>query len=197
MEILTMIGVQKCQFLAKSENWTNTYAYCSSKLIVNNECLACKHSFDFLLINHITNIVWFNIDFIKLITQRCPRPILPLVVLPLCKSFYDILRENLCLNISEPNFFQNELDQLIMYRYFNVMILFKLHIHFDTIKGFYLWNKYKILNTRNALKIYPIIFSLNEKEFRKYIVVVIICIIRVIIRIISNIARKILWIISN
>ena len=39
IEIMTMIGVQKCQFLAKSENGTNAYAYFSSKLIVNNECL--------------------------------------------------------------------------------------------------------------------------------------------------------------
>ena len=26
VEIMTMIGVQNCQFLAKSENWTNAYA---------------------------------------------------------------------------------------------------------------------------------------------------------------------------
>ena len=46
IKILTMIGVQKCQFLGKKENWTNAYAYCSSKLIVNNECLVYIHSFN-------------------------------------------------------------------------------------------------------------------------------------------------------
>ena len=53
MEILTIIGVQKCQFSAKSEILSNAYAYCSRKLIVNNECLAYIHSLDFPLIIHI------------------------------------------------------------------------------------------------------------------------------------------------
>ena len=48
VEILIMIGVQKCQFLAKPENSTNAYAYCSSKLIVNNECLVYVYSLDFI-----------------------------------------------------------------------------------------------------------------------------------------------------
>ena len=34
IEILTMIGVQKFQFLTKSENWTNVYTCCSCILIV-------------------------------------------------------------------------------------------------------------------------------------------------------------------
>ena len=62
IEILTMIGVQKCQFLAKSENWTNSSAYCSSKLNVNNECLVYIHSLDFNLIINITKIIQFNIS---------------------------------------------------------------------------------------------------------------------------------------
>ena len=37
-EILTVISVQKCQFLAISENWTNVYACFSFNLIINNEC---------------------------------------------------------------------------------------------------------------------------------------------------------------
>ena len=50
MEILTIIGVQKCQILVKSENWTNVYAFVSSKLIVINECLAYIHSLTFFLL---------------------------------------------------------------------------------------------------------------------------------------------------
>ena len=34
LEILTMISVQKCQFLAKSEDWTKVYLCCSCKLIL-------------------------------------------------------------------------------------------------------------------------------------------------------------------
>ena len=33
------VGLQKCQFLAKIENWTNVYAFCSRKLIIINEYL--------------------------------------------------------------------------------------------------------------------------------------------------------------
>ena len=62
IEILTMIGVQKCQFLAISENLTNAYAYRSSKLIVYNECLVYVHSLDFPLIILITKIVRFHIS---------------------------------------------------------------------------------------------------------------------------------------
>ena len=50
IEILTMIGVQKCQFLVKSESLTNAYACCSCKWIINNECLVYIHSLDFPLI---------------------------------------------------------------------------------------------------------------------------------------------------
>ena len=65
MEILTILGVLKCQFLlnlAKSENWTNAYAYWLNKLIVNNECLAYIHSLDFPLIIHIIKILQFHIS---------------------------------------------------------------------------------------------------------------------------------------
>ena len=64
IEIMTMIGVQKCQFLAKSENWTNVYACCSCKLIINNECLVpvYTHSLAFSLNIHITKIWQFQIS---------------------------------------------------------------------------------------------------------------------------------------
>ena len=39
IEILTMIGVQKRLFLAKSENWANVYACSLCKFIVNDKCL--------------------------------------------------------------------------------------------------------------------------------------------------------------
>ena len=52
-EILIMIGGQKCQFSAKSENWTNVYVCCSCKLITNDEYLVCLHSFDFTQNTHI------------------------------------------------------------------------------------------------------------------------------------------------
>ena len=62
IEILTMIGVQKWQFLAKSENWKNAYAYCSSKSIDNNECLVYIHSMNFPLIIHVRKIIQFHIS---------------------------------------------------------------------------------------------------------------------------------------
>ena len=61
IEILTIIGVQKCQFLAKSENWTNVFVGCSCKLISNDESLAYIHSLGVLLNTHITKIVQFHI----------------------------------------------------------------------------------------------------------------------------------------
>ena len=63
IEILTMIGVQICQFLAKSDNRTNAYSFCSSKLI-NNECLVYinVHSLDFPQIIYTTKIVQFHIS---------------------------------------------------------------------------------------------------------------------------------------
>ena len=45
IEILTMIGVQKCQFWAKSESWTTEYACCSCKLIIKNECLVYTYTY--------------------------------------------------------------------------------------------------------------------------------------------------------
>ena len=62
IQILTLIGVRKCQFLAKSENLSNAYAYCSSKSIVNNEYLVYIHSLNFPLIIHITKIERFHIS---------------------------------------------------------------------------------------------------------------------------------------
>ena len=62
IEILTMIDVQKCQFLAISEIWTIASAYCSRKIIFNNESLVCKHSLNFPLIIHTTKIVRFHIS---------------------------------------------------------------------------------------------------------------------------------------
>ena len=55
----TEIRVTKYQFLAMSENLTNYHAYCSFKLIFNNEWLIFIHSLDFLLII-ITGTNWNN-----------------------------------------------------------------------------------------------------------------------------------------
>ena len=79
IEILTMISVQKCQFLAKSENWTIAYAYCSWKLTVYNECLVYVQSLDFPLIIHKTQIIGFDISWI----WSAKGPITQLVVIPL------------------------------------------------------------------------------------------------------------------
>ena len=78
-EILTMISVQKCQFLAILEDWTNVYACCSYKLIINNECLVYIHRLDFALITHVTKIRQFHVS------QSChgTGPISPLVVVAL------------------------------------------------------------------------------------------------------------------
>ena len=55
-EILTMISVKKCQILAISEGWTNVYAWCSYKWIIDNECMVYIHSLDFALIIYVTKI---------------------------------------------------------------------------------------------------------------------------------------------
>ena len=55
-EILTMISVQKCQFLAVSEDWTNVYACCSFKLIIINECLV------YIYIIYVTKIRKFHVS---------------------------------------------------------------------------------------------------------------------------------------
>ena len=60
--VLILIGVQKCQFLAKSANLTNSDAYFSCKLIPYNECLKRVHSFDFSPNIHTTKIVQFLIS---------------------------------------------------------------------------------------------------------------------------------------
>ena len=57
-EILTMICVQKCGFLAISENWTNLMymhvVHANDKSIINNECLVYIFSLDFPLIINVT-----------------------------------------------------------------------------------------------------------------------------------------------
>ena len=55
----TEIRVTKGQFLTMSENLTNDHAYCSCKLIFNNEWLIFIHSLDFPLII-ITGTIWNN-----------------------------------------------------------------------------------------------------------------------------------------
>ena len=63
-EILTIEGVQKCQFfkLEKLENWTNWYAWHSCKLIINNECLVSIKSLDVPQYIIITKTVQFWIS---------------------------------------------------------------------------------------------------------------------------------------
>ena len=78
-EILTMISGQKCQFLAISEDWTNVYACCLFKIIINNECLVCIHSLDFALIIYVSKII--QIQFLQF--WHGTGPILPFVVLAL------------------------------------------------------------------------------------------------------------------
>ena len=42
IEILTMIDVQKCQFLAKSENWTNAVSYTHLRAHETSLHLVCR-----------------------------------------------------------------------------------------------------------------------------------------------------------
>ena len=53
-EILTMTSVQKCHFLAISENRTNVQVCCLCELIINNEFLEYFHSLEFSLIIYLT-----------------------------------------------------------------------------------------------------------------------------------------------
>ena len=62
IEIFTMIGVQKYQFIASAEYWTTVHVCCSCKLIKNDKCLAYIHSLDFLLNTHVTKIVLIQIS---------------------------------------------------------------------------------------------------------------------------------------
>ena len=78
-EILTMISMQKCQYIAISEDWTNVYACCSFKLIINNECFVYIHSLDFVLIIYVTNIRQFRVSQF----WHWTGPISPFVVLAL------------------------------------------------------------------------------------------------------------------
>ena len=61
IEILTIVGMQKCQFLAKSENWTNVYVGCSCKLIIYDESLVYLHSLD-VLPNKLYNSIFYRSD---------------------------------------------------------------------------------------------------------------------------------------
>ena len=61
-EILTMISVQKCQFLAISANWTNVYTCCTCKLMINIDFLGNIHNLDFPLIIQATKIRQFHIS---------------------------------------------------------------------------------------------------------------------------------------
>ena len=79
-EILTMKSVQKCQFLAISENWTNIYACCLCKLIKDNEYFVYIHSLDF---NYLCNKNW-KFPFFKI--WSATGKISPFVVLALCKT---------------------------------------------------------------------------------------------------------------
>ena len=79
LEILTMISVQKCHFLANLENWTNVCVCCSCKLIINDECLVYIQSWDFFLNTHITKLVQFHVSLIWSTTG----PISSFMVLPL------------------------------------------------------------------------------------------------------------------
>ena len=74
-----MISMQKCQFLAISEDLTNVYACCSFKLIINNECLIYIHSSDLDLIIYLTKIRQFHVSQFWLGTG----PSSPFVVLAL------------------------------------------------------------------------------------------------------------------
>ena len=76
-----MISVQKCQFLAISEDWTNVYVSYSFKLIINNECLANIHSLDFALIIYVIKIRQFYVSQF----WHATGPISPFVVLALYK----------------------------------------------------------------------------------------------------------------
>ena len=61
-DILTMIGMQKCNFSGKSENWTYVYACCTCKWITNNEWLVCIYSLDFPLNIYVTKIGQLHIS---------------------------------------------------------------------------------------------------------------------------------------
>ena len=78
-KILKMISVQKCQCFAKSEDWTNVYACCSFKLIINSECLVYIHSLDFAVIIYVTKIRKFHVSQF----WHGTGPISPFVVLAL------------------------------------------------------------------------------------------------------------------
>ena len=76
-----MISVQKCHFLAISEDWTNVYACCSFKLIVNHQCLVCIHCLDFALTIYVTKIRQFHVSQF----WYWARPISPFMILDFCK----------------------------------------------------------------------------------------------------------------
>ena len=78
-EMLTMISVQKCHFLAISENWSYVYACCSFNSIIYNNFSVYIHSLDFPLIIYATKIGKFHVSQFWSATG----PISPFVVLAL------------------------------------------------------------------------------------------------------------------
>ena len=91
-----MISVQKCQFLAISEDWTNVYACCLFKLYINNECLVYIHSLDFALIIYVTKIRQFHVSQF----WHEPGPISPFVVLALSFRYTSKKGVSLHLNLN-------------------------------------------------------------------------------------------------
>ena len=78
-EMMTMISVQKCHFLAISENWSYVYACCSFNSIIYNNFSVYIHSLDFPLIIYVTKIGQFHVSQFWSATG----PISPFVVLAL------------------------------------------------------------------------------------------------------------------
>ena len=72
-----------------SEDWTNVYACCSFKLIINNECLVYIHSLEFALIIYVTNIRQFHVSQF----WHGTGPILPFVVLALWLQLFQWFRK--------------------------------------------------------------------------------------------------------
>ena len=96
-EILTMISVKRCQFLAISEDWTNVYACCSFKLFINNEFLVYFYSLDLALIIYVTNIRQFHVSQFWHVTG----PISPFVV-PALLSSWGIFLKFTCDVVHKP-----------------------------------------------------------------------------------------------
>ena len=80
-----MISVQKRQYIAISEDWTEdwtiVYACYSFKLIINNDCFVYIYRLDFALIIYVTKIRQFHV----LQFWHGTGPISPFVALALCQ----------------------------------------------------------------------------------------------------------------